>query len=100
LGALATDPSTVEVYEISQNGVRTACIWMVKGIPWFPGHRGGKLAMVNQHQVKELRDCLGEHRSMPRGDLTQWLLRRRREGFTYQTQAMLRKMVGPDAVRS
>jgi hypothetical protein len=45
LRALATDPAIGEVHEISHNGVRTACIWMVRGIS---GHRGGRCAMVNQ----------------------------------------------------
>jgi hypothetical protein len=56
--------------------------------------------MVNRDQIEELRDDLGEHGSIPREDLAQWLLLRRRERFTYQPQAVMRKKVGPDAVPS
>jgi hypothetical protein len=60
LRALATDPETGKAHEISQDGVRTACIWMIRGIPWLPGHRGGRCAMVNGDQIEELGDYLGE----------------------------------------
>jgi hypothetical protein len=50
--------------------------------------------MVNLDQVMELRDYLATHRSMPRKDLAAWLLRRRRERFTRDLQAVLTVMVG------
>ena len=51
--------------------------------------------MVNQDLVMELRDYLGEHGSMPREELAEWLLKRRRERFTAELQAVLSIMVSP-----
>ena len=97
LRALATDPITGVVHTISQSGVITACIWFVRGIPWTPGRRGGRCAMVNQDQIVELRDYLREHGSMPREDLAAWLLGRRRERFTRQLHAVLTVLAGGKA---
>jgi hypothetical protein len=53
LCAPATDQETGDRREVSQNGVGIACIWMVCGIQWFPGHRGGGCAMINRDQISE-----------------------------------------------
>jgi hypothetical protein len=56
LRALAVYPESGEEHLISRNGVKTACIWFVRGIPWKPQRRGGRSPIVNQDQVSELRD--------------------------------------------
>ena len=39
---------TAHVHEEAQNGVMTACLWLVGGIRWFAGRRGGRCSVANQ----------------------------------------------------
>jgi hypothetical protein len=74
---LATDPMTGHGHKITKNGGKAACIWLVRRIPWIPDDVEGRCAIVNQDQVRELWDYVAADRSMPRGDLAGWSLRRR-----------------------
>jgi hypothetical protein len=99
LRALAVDPESGEEHLIFRNGVKTACIWFVRGIPWKPGRRGGRCPIVNQDQVSELRDRVREQGLLASEDPAEWLRLRRRERFTPQLQAAMEAMMGLGAAQ-
>ena len=99
LRQLATDPVTGEEVTISQNGVKPACLWFYRGIPWHAGRGGGRCPMVNVDQVIDLRSSTREE-LMEGQDLAEWLLERKKSRFTPILKEVLGVMLSPEVAEA